>query len=274
MRITVLIEDKEHSSLSYEHGLSFFIEYHDDRYLLDAGSTSLFIHNAKALNIPLNDIKACFLSHGHYDHAGGFKDLIELYNDIQIYAMESALLPNYSISHGHFHEVSIPADVLKYKDHFKTINKPLQLYKGVYLIPHNQSYEHIGQKCGMYKNEYEYDDFSHELSLVFETDQGLVIFNSCSHAGLANIVEEVKEYIPDTSIYAYIGGLHLIGESENLGDCAYSREELKEIADYIIKEDIQIIYTGHCTGKSGYEVLEEYLADRILPLYVGLEIEI
>ena len=160
MRINVLIEDKEHSSLLYEHGLSFSIDYNGDHYLLDAGKTSLFIDNAKALNIPLNDLKACFLSHGHYDHAGGFKALIELYSNIQIYAMESALLPNYSISHGHFHEVSIPADVLKYKNHFKTINKPLEIYKGVYLIPHNKSYEHIGKKCGMYKNEYEYSKFN------------------------------------------------------------------------------------------------------------------
>lgn len=274
MIITVLIEDKVHDSLLYEHGLSFSIQYNDNHYLLDAGTTASFINNAKTLNIPLDDLKACFLSHGHYDHAGGFKALIETYNNITIYAMESALLPNYSISHGHFHEVSIPHEVLEYKDHFKTINTPLELYKGVYLVPHNKLYTHIGKKCGMYKNENEYDDFSHELSLVYKTKKGLVILNSCSHATLPNIVEEVKEFIPNIPIYAYLGGLHLIGESEDLGDCAYTKEELKEIADYIIKEDIQMIYTGHCTGKTGYTVLKEYLDDRISPLYAGLQIEL
>ncbi len=274
MIVTVLIEDKKHDHLLNEHGLSFSIQYENNHYLLDAGTTSKFMQNAQTLNIPLNNLKACFLSHGHYDHAGGFSALIEQYNDINIYAMKNSLLPNYSTSHGKFHEVSIPSDVLVYRDHFKTIDKYVEVFEGIYLIPHNKPYTHIGKICGMYKNENEYDDFSHELTLVFKTKKGLVIFNSCSHAGLANIVEEVKEVIPDTPIYAYLGGLHLIGESEDLADCAYTKEELKEIADYIVKEDIQIIYTGHCTGKSGYEVLQEYLGERISPLYVGLQIEL
>ena len=37
------------------------------------------------------------------------------------------------------------------------------------------------------------DDFSHEQSVVIDTDKGLVIINSCSHGGAVNIINEVKE---------------------------------------------------------------------------------
>lgn len=44
----------------------------------------------------------------------------------------------------------------------------------------------------MTNNGLKHDDFHHEQSLVFDTDDGLVILNSCSHGGIDNIVKEVK----------------------------------------------------------------------------------
>lgn len=41
------------------------------------------------------------------------------------------------------------------------------------------------------------DNFDHEQSLVFETEKGLVIFSSCSHAGAADIIREVSETFPE-----------------------------------------------------------------------------
>ncbi len=274
MIITTLIEDKKHNHLLYEHGLSFSIKHNHQHYLLDAGASDKFMLNALTLKVPLHDIKACFLSHAHYDHSGGFNALIEQYPDTIIYAMKNALEPNYSISHGYFHEISIPEDVKKYKDHFIFIEKAIKVYDGVYVIPHNKPYTSIAKKCGMYKNEKEYDDFSHEMSVVFESHKGLIIFNSCSHAGLANIVEEVKEVLGDKPIYAYIGGLHLIGHSENVEICSFSEEEIKDLCTYIINNHISHIYTGHCSGTVGYAMLQKHLKDRLHPLYTGLTIEI
>lgn len=53
------------------------------------------------------------------------------------------------------------------------------------------------------------DDFSHEQSLVFDTEKGLCIFNSCSHTGAADIIEEVCKAFPGRRVYAYVGGFHL-----------------------------------------------------------------
>ena len=54
------------------------------------------------------------------------------------------------------------------------------------------------------------DDFAHEQSVVFETGKGLVIFNSCSHGGIVNIVREVQMALGGQKVYAVVGGFHMM----------------------------------------------------------------
>ena len=108
------------------------------------------------------------------------------------------------------------------------------------------------------------DDFSHEQSLVIETEKGLVILNSCSHGGALNIINEVKSTFPDKKICAYIGGLHLYNKS---------KKEIKKVAQELKDSDIQYIYTGHCTKNRAYGILQQDLGDRLHKLHVGLKIE-
>ena len=71
LTITVLAENSDGKGLCGEHGLSLHIEYEGRRYLLDAGATGLFAENAAKLGLSLAELEAVFLSHAHYDHAGG-----------------------------------------------------------------------------------------------------------------------------------------------------------------------------------------------------------
>lgn len=56
----------------------------------------------------------------------------------------------------------------------------------------------------------EADDFSHEQSLVLDTKEGLVIFNSCSHGGADVIIREAEAAFPGKQIYGLIGGFHFV----------------------------------------------------------------
>lgn len=115
------------------------------------------------------------------------------------------------------------------------------------------------------RDGWEPDDFSHEQSLVFETEEGLVIFNSCSHGGADNIINEVKATFPDKKVKAIIGGFHLYEKP---------KKEVRELAKRIKNTGIQEVYTGHCTGKKAYRVLKEELGDMVHQLNVGLEIKL
>ncbi|NLJ40814.1 MAG: MBL fold metallo-hydrolase, partial [Clostridiales bacterium] len=77
--ITTLIEDSgtEHLSLQIEHGLSFFIETEESSFIFDCGATDKFIINAARLDIDLGRAELVVCSHSHYDHAGGYPDLIK-----------------------------------------------------------------------------------------------------------------------------------------------------------------------------------------------------
>lgn len=144
-----------------------------------------------------------------------------------------------------------------------------EIVPGVTLIPHRTpGLEEIGRKEELYvkKNGRKCPDcFDHEQSLVLDTDKGLVIFNSCSHAGADNIIQEIASVYPDRSIYALIGGFHLFRSSE---------EEVRALADRIRGTGIEKIYTGHCTGKRAFRILKEELGDKAEQIHTGLEIVI
>ncbi len=259
MKISVLIENSALDGFVCEHGLSLLIEFNNNNYLLDSGQSGKFMENARNMGINLSALKYAILSHGHYDHAGGFLRLLENNPELQIYAMKHADGEYYSESGG-MHYIGIPETILKeYGDRFIYTDEIVQIDSGVYIVPHStKGLEGIGKRAGLYvkmDGEMKPDDFSHELSLVFDTEKGLVIFNSCSHGGMRNIMEEVKAAFPKRNVYAFVGGLHMKGMIDGIEICTFSENEIDQLVEYVSKEGVRLIYTGHCTGNVGMEML-------------------
>lgn len=273
MEIRVLIENTPARGLMNEHGLSLYIRYRETGYLLDTGSSGAFLENAGLLGINLKEATACILSHGHYDHGGGLEAYLRNFPDARVYAMEGADGEYYSGSGGILHEISVPRQVWACRHRFVFLREQTRIGDGVYLIPHSTpGLEKVGERAGLYRKregKLEPDDFSHELSLVFDTEAGLVIFNSCSHSGIRPILEEVKGALPGRKLLAFFGGLHMKGKRDGQEICAFSEEEVKETAEYLKKEELSWLYTGHCTGKIGYERLRSFLGEGVKKLETG-----
>lgn len=278
MKFTVLIENSGAEPLQCEHGLSILIEYRGERFLLDAGTTDVFLENAKAMNAPVWDVRTCFLSHGHYDHSGGFGTYLEKNKEAVLYMMQGATEDYYSAS-GEMHQIGIPTEVIeKHKERFQFVAGVKQIQEGIYLVPHQtEDLAKIGERAKLYRkveDEFVSDDFSHEMSVVFDTKKGLVIFNSCSHGGAKNIIQEVSEALPEKDIYAFIGGLHMKAKKDGKEISAFSEEEIRELSKELEQLGLQILYTGHCTGKPAMEFLKKYMGKRVKELYTGLTVEI
>lgn len=273
MRVTVLIENTTESELVSEHGLSLYIEHEDKRILLDSGQSDAFYDNAGTLGINLDDLTLCVLSHGHYDHSGGYEKLLEENKEVKVYSLSDAFGEYYS-ENGGLHYIGVPKNVTyKYMDRFILSDGVRELSKGIYIIPHStEGLENTGKRTGLYKkcgDEYVPDNFSHELSLVFDTPKGLVIFNSCSHGGIVNIINEVKKVLPKKPINAFIGGLHMKGTMAGKEVSIFSENEIKDIVEFLKHEGLEKIYTGHCTGTPALDILVKYGHNMIDRLYTG-----
>lgn len=274
MKITVLIENTTQSELLCEHGLSILIENKEKKILLDAGTTDKFLINAGNMNVDLTDVDMCVLSHGHYDHSGGFYSYLKTNSAVGVYAMER-FDEEYFSSNGGMHEIGVPKEILmEYGKSFIRVNSVTKIDDGIYLVPHTtQGLEKIGERTGLFKKvdeEIVPDDFLHELSLVIDNGNGLTIFNSCSHGGFCNIINEVKAYFGGRTINAFIGGLHMKGMKDGVEYCTFSQEQIDEIAITMDKENVKKIYTGHCTGEVGFEKVRLACGDnRVEKLYTG-----
>ncbi|MBS5521198.1 MAG: MBL fold metallo-hydrolase [Clostridiales bacterium] len=303
MKITVLIENKHNceKALPGEHGLSIYIEYKGKKILLDAGATDLFSQNADLLGVPLEMTDFSVLSHAHYDHSGGFEKFFEknlkavLYMQSscrencwrlldRLHAKKTAADDNVRYSKGKTEEISqehlkyigIPSGMLKRcKDRIRFVSGDCLLFPGAWLIAHHSSrLWEKGREAGMLRLEngrYCYDDFSHEQSLVFETKQGLVIFNSCCHAGPDMIVNEVqaRPCFNGQKVDALIGGFHLKDMPQNEQGSAF----VKALGKRLAATGIARFFTGHCTGDWAFEILAGILNERLCYLKTGDEYE-
>jgi len=291
MKITALIENKAGNGLVCEHGLAVLIEYEGKKYLLDAGASDSFLQNALNLGINLEEIDAAILSHSHYDHSGGFEGFFKINKKANLYLQSTADELCYEKIGPISKYIGIPRNIIEnYQNRLIFVKDNLEIAKGVHVIRHTTpDLDKRGKRAKMYRKEnittsFTADDFSHEQSLVFETEKGLVILNSCCHAGADTVVKEVKQIFPGKEILALIGGFHLMGifgpktlgmgslkkeieknknnETEKL---VYEsgRKKVRLLARTLEKLGVQQIYTGHCTGDPAFGILQEELGNKI-----------
>ena len=83
------------------------------------------------------------------------------------------------------------------------------------------------------------DPFDDDLSLLVETDLGPVVLLGCAHAGVVEILDNIKEETGLNEFYAVIGGTHLGSASSD-----YINEAVNSLREY----KVRIIGTSHCTG--------------------------
>ena len=145
------------------------------------------------------------------------------------------------------YEIAPGVKLLPHADNaLKEKEKAAQMYvrKGVLLVP---------------------DQFRHEQSLVFEFDEGIVIFSSCSHSGVDSILDEITKAYPGKKVLAMIGGFHLFRTPSR---------EVRLLPQRLKKMGSPELYTGHCTGDAAMEILNEVLPGQVHAMITGMQFEI
>ena len=270
MEVTVLVDNIGKGSIQGEWGLSFHISYNGRNYLLDTGGSDRFLTNAIGLGINLSDVDDAVLSHAHYDHSLGMEIFFGVNSKADFYVSPHAAEDCYARALFSSRYIGLPKGVLEaFRERIVRPEGVCRIGDGVWIVPHSAPVPaKVARASYLYvkrNGKFIPDDFAHEQSLVFETDAGLVIFNSCSHSGPEAIVSEVRTALPGKEVCAYFGGLHLF----RLG-----RRAVMRIADSLRDSGVARIYTGHCTGDMAFEILKSRLGDSVVQLYSGLQVSI
>jgi len=277
IRLTILCENNVDKVSPYgllgEHGFACHLQTPDGEFLFDTGGGMTIMNNAKLLNIDFTKLQGIMFSHGHFDHTGGFKQVLEITGKIPVYAHPDLFSEHFSQNSGKLVKIGIPwpqdeleqlgADFIFSADPYK-VAPGLTLSGDVPRLstvetgdPNLLSLDKSGQQIA--------DPLHDDLSLFINTDKGLVILLGCAHAGLINIIDHAIKVTGQDKIYMVIGGTHLKFCSD---------EQMNATLDRLEELQVERIGTSHCTGLRGARILADRFGERFFFASVGVSVEI
>jgi 7,8-dihydropterin-6-yl-methyl-4-(beta-D-ribofuranosyl)aminobenzene 5'-phosphate synthase len=235
-----------------EWGFSALVEADQHRILFDTGARpETVLRNARELKVDLSDVTEVILSHHHGDHVGGLltlrRELSKQKPDAvkKAYVGAGVFLPR----HGPDGRETNEALLLKkdYEDlggSFVVIDRPTELFPGAWLtgpVPrtHPEKNWTVNRKIRQQNGLLVEDTLPEDMSMVLDTDKGLVLISGCGHAGIINTLEYAREKVRETQIHAALGGFHLFEADAATLD--WTAGKLRSMG-------LQNFLGAHCTG--------------------------
>ena len=260
---TILVDDyADNLTLKNEHGFSAWIEAEGRRILFDTGQSDIFIQNACALGVDPQSADMVILSHGHYDHTGGIHELVKRNDSLFIYCHPDVFIPRYNRQmNGLIKQIGIDRkseDALKWIDNriFYTTG-PLYLSANIGItgpIPRRIPFEDNGGSFFLDPLAKNTDPLEDDMAMWFSTAEGLVIVTGCCHSGLINTIHYIRSLTGNRSVYAILGGFHLLQASS---------ERIESTCDYLKSTGVKRIIPCHCTGKAAMEIFESRFGQKV-----------
>lgn len=255
IRITTLVENTpgEHLALRHEHGLSFFLEVDGRNILFDAGQSGAFLENAKKLRLDPASLEFVVLSHGHYDHSGGFRFLADIPGTRRLVVGKGFFEDKYAVRNGGYEflgndftrgflaERNIP---------FTELSEPvMEIVPGVFVMgsfPRMHEDEIINPRFMLFREgRFVADPFDDEIMIAVDTPGGIIALLGCSHPGMRNMLDAAKTRLKKP-VRAVLGGTHLVEASE---------PGLTASLDYLSGGEIEVVGVSHCTGPAAMKRL-------------------
>ena len=282
MRVTALIENDTadgHDELTSEFGLSLHIQTDERSILFDTGASGAFADNARTLGIELADVDLAVLSHQHFDHGGGLERFLEINDTAPVYLRDAKVEDRIArIMAVVKKPIGIDRRLVTRRiDRFRFTPADSEIAPGVWILTRigTAHPRPLGNRRLMVIRDgaLEPDSFDHELVLVVREDDGMVVFSGCSHSGILNMVDVAKRKFPGDPVKAVFGGFHLIG-LPIFNTMAVPKDEVEDIARKMLDRVDGAVYTGHCTGRKGFDVLGSVMGDTLKSFATGASAEV
>jgi len=248
VRVTALMDNQasEHKALIHEHGLSYLIEGEGFRILFDCGSGPHPWENARRLGLRVEGLDAVVLSHSHYDHAAGYRDLLERgLGSGLLYTGPCFFEPKFAVDGLRCTDLSAGFGRDFLTDHgveHRVVEGDTEMLPGIRLIgdfPRTHSFETIPERfVRRTADGFERDDFRDEICMAMDTPEGLAVFVGCSHPGILNMAERVCD-VMKRPIMGIFGGTHLM-EADGA--------RIEATLDALQAKGLRVLGLSHCSG--------------------------
>ena len=268
-----------------EHGFSALVTVtrgdQTHRLLFDAGvSPDGMVDNMSRFDVPVADVEAVVLSHGHFDHTTGLDGLARALG-------RPARLP-VVLHPGAFtrRRLAIPG-----RDPFElpTLTKrslgtagfevletetPSFVFSDSVLVTgevdRTTDYEpgmpfvhEAWTGSGWAHDPLVLDD---QAMIVDVRGKGLVVLTGCGHAGVVNLVHYARRITGVDRVHAVIGGFHLNGP--------FYAAAIPQVVGALAAMDPDVILPAHCTGFAATAALSTAMPDAFILNSVGTRVEL
>lgn len=253
-----------------EWGWSMLIEAGGFRLLFDTGLRLSAVHNVRQMGVDLSTVDCMALSHGHVDHTGGLRDVLENMRatvgrsnflgekrrQVEIVAHPEVWGPKH-IKHPEEAEYSLCGIPFRKEEleerqgaRFVESREPVWLTEDIVWsgeVPMTNDFEKVAAICFLREREGSYaddanfspDPLNDDAVVYLRTEPGLIVVLGCAHRGMVNAIHHGQQITGMEKVHMVVGGTHLIGASEH--QLNRSIEELKRLG-------VEKVGVSHCTG--------------------------
>ena len=222
VRITTLSENTAGPGMLAEWGLSVLVETDEQKVLLDTCASISVPRNAPILGVDLSKIDRIVLSHGHYDHTGGLRDVLgAMGKKVEIIAHPDMWAAKQLRIGEQYVYIGIPfsREELEGLGAFFTLSRePVWISDDIVTtgeIPMTTEYEEIDPVLYVKQDdEFVPDPLLDDRALIIKTDKGLVVVLGCAHRGVINTLYHAQQVTGVDLIHTVIGGTHLVRATE------------------------------------------------------------
>jgi len=268
--VTTMVENSVSMGVGLiaEHGLAFLIKSDDHTLLFDTGQGMALAHNAGVMNIDLKSVDTLVLSHGHYDHTGGIRNLLSLEKPFRMVAHPDAFSPKLaSFDRKTYHPIGNPVardEIANNGVDLVLSDQPVSLAPGMKttgVVPEVTDFETIeGYFFTEENGQYVPDKLGDDLGVILDTPSGTVLVLGCTHRGIINTLKHVESITGSRKLHAVMGGLHLGGADD---------AKMKQVIAALKEFEIDRFIIGHCTGAKAMIDLTNAFPGKVTPNTVG-----